>query len=179
MSKALTCALLLLLCSFATHAGIYRWVDEYGKSHFTDKPPADKKTEEVELKINTYSAVKVTPLVERLGRDNKVVIYTTSWCRICKQAKKHFRKNNIAYVAYDVEKSRTGKRDYKLLRGKAVPIIIVGDKRMNGFTAPRFDRLYKKQMQKKAENQGENGSEHSGITTRGETDDTQKSTAGF
>jgi hypothetical protein len=53
-------------------------------------------------------------------------------------------------VAYDVEKSRTGKRDYKALHGKAVPIIIVGDKRMNGFTASRFDKLYKEQMEKKA-----------------------------
>ncbi|MFQ5471132.1 MAG: hypothetical protein ACE5EH_12685 [Gammaproteobacteria bacterium] len=35
----------------------------------------------------------------------------------------------------------SGKRDYKLLHGKAVPIIIVGDKRMNGFTAARFDKL--------------------------------------
>ncbi len=159
MSKILTYTLLLFLCNFSAHGEIYKWVDKYGKSHFTDKPPAGKKTEEVELKINTYSAVKVTPLVERLGRDNKVVIYTTSWCRICKQAKKHFRKNNIAYVAYDVEKSATGKRDYKLLRGKAVPIIIVGDKRMNGFTASRFDRLYKKQMEKKAK-QAENASKN-------------------
>jgi len=150
MSRILTYTLLFLLCSFSAHAEIYKWVDEYGKSHFTDKPPVGKKTQEIELKINTYSAVEITPLVERLGRENKVVIYTTSWCRICKQAKKHFRKNNIAYVSYDIEKSRSAKRDYKALRGTGVPIIIIGDRRMNGFTASRFDRLHKEQMEKKA-----------------------------
>ena len=31
-----------------------------------------------------------------------------------------------------------------------VPIIIVGDKRMNGFTASRFNKLYKEQMEKEA-----------------------------
>jgi len=150
MSRIFAFTLLLLLCNHSVNAEIYKWVDEHGKAHFTDKPPAGKKTEEIELKINTYSAVEIKPLLERLGRTDKVVIYTAAWCGICKKAKKYFRKKNIAYVAYDVEKSRTGKRAYKALRGKAVPIIIVGDKRMNGFTASRFDKLYKEQMEKKA-----------------------------
>lgn len=150
MSKIFVYTLLLLLFSFSANAEIYKWVDEHGNAHFTDKPPANKKTEEIELKINTYSAVEIKPLLQRLGRADKIVIYTTAWCGNCKKAKKYFRKNNIAYVAYDVEKSRSGKRDYKALRGKAVPIIIVGDKRMNGFTASRFDKLYKKQLKKRA-----------------------------
>ncbi len=150
MSRIFAFTLFLLLCSHSVHAEIYKWVDEHGKAHFTDKPPTGKKTEEIELKINTYSAVEIKPLLERLGRTDKVVIYTTTWCRICKKAKKYFRENNIAYITYDVEKSRIGKRDYKALRGRAVPIIIVGNKRMNGFTASRFDKFYKEQMEKKA-----------------------------
>ncbi|MCW8830565.1 MAG: hypothetical protein OQK32_03490 [Gammaproteobacteria bacterium] len=51
---------------------------------------------------------------------------------------------------YDVEKSSIGRRDYKALRGTSVPIIIIGKKRMNGFTAARFDNLYKKQLQLEA-----------------------------
>ncbi len=93
--------------------------------------------------------MQVTPLVERLSKSDKVVIYTTDWCGVCKKAKKYFKKNNIAYVGYDVEKSRTGKIDYKLLRGKAVPIIIVGNKRMNGFSVSKFERLYEEQMKQK------------------------------
>lgn len=140
----------LFLLSSSVNAEIYKWIDDNGNVHFTDKPPANQKTEEVELKINTYTAVEVTPLVERLGRGDKVVIYTTDWCGICKKAKKYFKANNIAYVDYDVKKSRTGKKDYKLLRGKAVPIIIVGNKRMNGFTASRFEKFYKDNMKQKA-----------------------------
>lgn len=140
---------LLFLLSFSVNGEIYKWVDDKGKVHFTDNPPSDKKTEEVELRINTYSAVQITPLVERLGKADKVVIYTADWCSICEKATKYFNKNNIAYVDYDVEKSRTGKIDYKLLRGKAVPIIIVGNKRMNGFRVSRFEKLYKDQMKQK------------------------------
>lgn len=147
----------LLMCLLSVNiiatAEIYRWTDEQGKMHFTDSPPTGKQVEEVEVKVkvNTYSAVEITPLIERLGRKNKVVMYTAAWCGICKKAKKYFHKNSIDYVAYDVEKSRTGKRDYKLLKARSVPIIIIGDKRMNGFNPAKFDKLYAQQMKKKTD----------------------------
>ncbi len=137
-----------MFCMQVSFAEIYKWVDERGNAHFTDKPPSNKKVEEVTVKINTYSAVQVTPLVERLGKKGKVVMYTATWCGICKKAEKYFRKNKISYVAYDVEKSRIGKMDFKLLKGRSVPVLIIGDKRMNGFTVSRFERLYKAQMKK-------------------------------
>ncbi len=139
----------LVLCTKPAASEIFKWVDEQGKVHFTDAPPADVNTEQLELRINTYPAVEIKPLVERLGKKDKVVMYSASWCGMCKKAKQHFRKNNIAYVAYDVEKSRIGKMDFKRLGGKSVPIIIVGDKRMNGFTASKFDSLYQAQMKQK------------------------------
>ncbi len=136
----------LLLSSMVANAEFYKWVDDKGNVHFTDTPPKGEKAEELELKINTYSAVEITPLVERLGRKNKVVMYSATWCGICKKAKRYFKTKKIPYVIYDVEKSYSGKRDFKLLKGKSVPIIIVGNKRMNGFTVARFDRLYQQQM---------------------------------
>jgi len=142
-------SIIIFLLSMSVNAEIFKWVDDKGKTHFTDKPPPGKKAEEIKLKINTYTAVQVTPLLERLGRSNKVVIYTTEWCGICQKAKKYFNNNNIAYVAYDVEKSRTGKRDYKLLRGKAVPILIVGNQRMNGFSVAKFQKIYQQQQRQK------------------------------
>ena len=139
----------LILCCLAVNGEIYKWVDEAGKVHFTDSPPDDRKTEKVELRINTYASVEIKPLIERLGKKDKVVMYSAAWCRMCKKAKNYFRENDVPYVSYDVEKSRTGKMDFKLLRGKSIPIIIVGGKRMNGFNAAKFDRLYKDQMKLK------------------------------
>jgi glutaredoxin len=141
----------LILFSYEASSEIYKWVDDKGNTHFTDNPPKNTRTEEVKLKINTYSSVSITPLVERLGKKGKVVMYTATWCGICKKAKSYFVKNNIPHVTYDVEKSSIGKRDYKSLRGSSVPIIILGKKRMNGFTVARFDSLYKKQLKIDAE----------------------------
>ena len=135
-----------LLFSAVAGAEFYKWTDDKGNVHFTDTPPKGKKVEQLELKINTYSAVEIKPLVERLGKKNKVVMYSATWCGICKKAKRYFKAKKIPYVIYDVEKSYSGKRDFKLLKGKSVPIIIVGNKRMNGFTVARFDKLYQQQM---------------------------------
>ena len=150
---------LLLLSAYSSHGAIYKWVDENGKVHFTDNPPDDTQTEEVELQINTYTSVEIKPLVERLGKKDKVVIYSTTWCHTCDKAKHYFRKNNIPYVSYDVEKTRVGKMDFKLLRGKSVPIIIVGNKRMNGFSVSRFERLYQQHLKSESsETQADDGS---------------------
>jgi glutaredoxin len=142
--------MLMLLLSTSVCAEIYRWVDDQGKSHFSDVPAEGIKTEAVELKINTYTAVEITPLVERLGKEGKVVIYTAAWCGICKKAEKYFRDNHIAYIGYDVEKSPTGRIDFKALGGKSVPVIIIGKTRMNGFTVSTFEKVYKKEMEQKA-----------------------------
>lgn len=139
-------AFTLLSIAQLSQAQIYKWVDEHGKTHFTDNPPKNVQSDEVELKINTYTSVEITPLVERLGRKDKVVLYSATWCGFCKKARAHFRQNDIPYVEYDVEKNRIGRMDYKLLKGSSVPIILVGTRRMNGFRASRFDRLYKQEI---------------------------------
>jgi len=135
------------MCTFSSRssmAQIYKWVDDEGNVHFTDLPPADKKTEQVATQINTYESTELMDLNRDFGQSQKIIMYSTIWCGVCKKAKKYFEKNRIAYVEYDVEKSEKGKRDFKKLGGKGVPVILVGDKRLNGFSKERFEAAYKK-----------------------------------
>ncbi|MFT5117234.1 MAG: hypothetical protein ACI9NY_000763 [Kiritimatiellia bacterium] len=44
---------------------------------------------------------------------------------------------------YDIEKNARAKRHYDALGGKGVPVILMGKKRMNGFSPQGFDRMYK------------------------------------
>jgi glutaredoxin len=127
-----------------TTAEIYKWVDESGNVHFTDSPPKDKITEEVTLQINSYSSTEVTTIDGVIVPGNRVVMYSTSRCGYCKKARRHFRKKRIAFHEYDIEKSGKGKRDFKSLKGSGVPIILFGDKRINGFSDVKFDRAYAK-----------------------------------
>ncbi len=70
------------------------------------------------------------------------MIYSTSWCGYCKKAKQYFKKYKIKYTEYDIEKNRAARSRYKKMGATNVPLIIVGNKRMTGFSISRFEKLY-------------------------------------
>lgn len=72
----------------------------------------------------------------------KVVMYATDWCPYCAKARAYFRSNGIDYVEHDIEKSPSAHAEYKRLGGRGVPLILIGEQRMNGFSETRFDSLY-------------------------------------
>lgn len=129
-------------------ADIYKWVDDDGTVYYTDKPLDKKNPEKIKLQINSYTSPKVSPfsydssLISGYKTTEDVVMYSTTWCGYCKKAKRYFNQHNISFEEYDVEKSAKGKMDYKALRGRGVPIILVGNRRMNGFSESSFEKLY-------------------------------------
>jgi len=126
-------------------AEIFKWSDENGKIHFGDRPPAERQVERVEVKINSYTSAEIVPFeasVTRNVRRGKVVMYSTVWCGYCKKARRYFRENKIPFQEYDTETSAKGRADYKKLNGAGVPIILVGKKRMNGFSPSGFEAIY-------------------------------------
>lgn len=131
-------------------AEIYKWVDEAGRAHFTDRPPNGANSETVTLsKINTYaspelveSPMDLTESRANSGSRKRVVMYSAEWCGVCRRAKAYFRKQRIPFSEYDIEKSEKGKREFKKLAGKGVPVILVGKKRMNGFSVGKFEQMY-------------------------------------
>ncbi len=150
MFKQLILVLLIsiLSVSVASSTQIYKWVDEEGRVHFSDKKPKNQWFSKVqfESKIISYQRVSFdTSKIDasKFAPNNKVVMFSASWCGYCKKAEAYFKKNNIRYTNYDIEKSPKGKRLYKQLRASGVPVIIVGTKRMNGFSESGFERLYR------------------------------------
>ena len=140
---------LLALAAFSpTHtAGIYKWVDSEGNVHFGDKPPAESSASEVQVRINSYTSPEITssPYAsqpDKTAGNKQVVLYSTTWCGYCKQARQYFRSNSIPFTEYDVENSRKGRRDYRALGGSSVPIILVGNRRLNGFSPAHFEQVY-------------------------------------
>ena len=137
-----------LLLPHMANAELYRWVDEHGTMHFTDSPPEHVKAKKLNLQINSYQSPKVAPfsfnqsLISKRKSSTDVIMYSTTWCGYCKQARRYFTRQGIAFEEYDVEKSAKGKQDYRKLNGRGVPIILVGDRRMNGFSPQQFNRLY-------------------------------------
>ncbi|MCG8489835.1 MAG: glutaredoxin family protein [Chromatiales bacterium] len=133
---------ILLLSVAAVEAEIFRWTDEHGKVHFSDKQPADAEASEVKLRINTIKSVSFDRSIFNFGK--KVVIYSTEWCGYCDKAKRYFKRKKIRYTEYDIEKSNKAKRQYKKMGATGVPVILVGKRRMNGFSEAGFEKIYNK-----------------------------------
>jgi glutaredoxin len=131
----------------ASHSQIYMWKDGDGKVHFGDKKPTNNKSEKIQLKINTYKSVTIDPSIlkstKKTNTNKSVTIYSTTWCSICKKAKRYFNKNNISYIEYDIDKDKAAKKRHKAMGATGVPVIFIGNRRMNGFSAASFERIYK------------------------------------
>lgn len=144
MNKVLIMWLLFAVVglSFPVHAEIYSWVDEQGRKHFGNKPPAEAQAKKLDIRPNTVSNPNRGNNSKTPAANKQVVIYAATWCGVCKRAKQYFKAHNIPYTEYDIERSRKGRLDYKKLNGRGVPIILVGDQRMDGFSPERFQALY-------------------------------------
>lgn len=136
--------LVLLFIPFFCFAEIYKWTDENGNVHFGDSPKEETKAEKVVVEVNSYEHVSYDNVEFYQGAESKrVTMYATSWCGYCRKARHYFQQNGISYIEYDIEKDERAKRMYDLLGGKGVPVILVGKKRMNGFSAAGFERIYR------------------------------------
>ena len=139
--KFLICLGLLLSYAEPSPADVYKWTDEKGLIHYSDKKPENQEVVEVGGGISTYESVSYDTSSVDAGKN--VVIFSTSWCGTCKKAKTYMRRQGIPFTEYDIEKSSRAKSIYKQLDATGVPVILVGKERMNGFSEAGFKRIYK------------------------------------
>jgi glutaredoxin len=71
----------------------------------------------------------------------EVIMYATTWCPYCKQARKFFDRHGIVYVEYDVERNGKAWRENKRLGGGGVPTIVVGDEVVSGYSERELSEL--------------------------------------
>jgi glutaredoxin len=136
--------LALLIPAAGLHAEIYKWVDEQGQVHYSDQKPEDGPVTEIPMESRSYQGISYGTVevdAQKVAPKARVVMLSATWCGTCKKAKQYFRRNGIPFLEYDIEKSSRGKRLYEQLGATGVPVILVGKKRMNGFSEAGFERL--------------------------------------
>ena len=144
MKTALLLPLLLMLLSVPVSGQVYKWVDEQGNVHYGDTLPDGARPLDIGGDVNTVDNQRYDFLPEKKPAANsmEVVMYATSWCPYCRQARQYFKRRGIAYREYDIERNPDAKSRYDSLGGKGVPLILIGDRKMSGFSVERFERLY-------------------------------------
>jgi glutaredoxin-like YruB-family protein len=109
----------------------------------------NKKQKEVQQELTIAQTVLDQLLDARLraaapggkAGGKQVVMYTTSHCPACKAAKQYMAQKGIRYQEIDVEASREANEAFQKLGARGVPLIMVGDKKMEGFNSQELDRM--------------------------------------
>jgi glutaredoxin len=64
-----------------------------------------------------------------------VVMYSTTWCGVCKRARRYFERERISFVEYDVDRNTSARAEYlRLNPRRSVPTIKIGDEVIVGFS---------------------------------------------
>ncbi|NVN89169.1 MAG: DUF4124 domain-containing protein [Desulfuromonadales bacterium] len=154
--------LALLLMATCSQAEMYRWEDKNGVVTFKDYPPPASKKRKVKVYSDNdfdpappqqpttapatrsdkrLAAPAPQPMPSKNERFNGTVeMYVTDWCGYCKKAAAYMRSRDIPFVAYDIEKDSSAKQRHKELGGRGVPLIIVGNNKMSGFSPETLDQ---------------------------------------
>jgi glutaredoxin len=151
MKLPIACLLSMLVATAGLAvADMYKWVDETGKVHYTDSPPPGKKAQKLDLKINSIAGPPVVSTFKggTSSKDisavaAKVKVYGATWCGYCKRAKAYLQARGTPFEDIDVERSAQGKSEFRSLGGRGVPVILVGDQRMDGYRQETLEGMLK------------------------------------
>ena len=146
--------LMLLTAATAWAGSIYKWVDENGVVHYSDHAPdEDDVTGEIETREaaagsppppSEKGATPAPPAVEAPTPEPRrqtasVEIYTTSWCRYCKDAKNYFRTRGIPFKEYDIEKDTAAARRHRRYNPRGgVPVTVINGRAIVGYAPAAF-----------------------------------------
>jgi len=73
----------------------------------------------------------------------KIVLYTTSWCSHCKEAKEYLASRKIPFTNLDVEEDISAWEDFsEKYQAKSVPLIVIGNDQviLKGFKRETFEK---------------------------------------
>lgn len=156
-------ALSLLLAPGIAPAEMYKWTDKNGMLHITDYPPpggAAKPMNLDSIRINRVGSgaagrpstdgarsgdgapASPAPAAAPGGREYpRIEVYGTSWCRYCRDARNFFRSAGIPFEDYDLETDKDARARRGKLGGSGVPVIIIGDQVIHGFSQERIEKI--------------------------------------
>ena len=143
-------------------AELYKWVDEKGAVHFSDRPPQnpDSAGEVTTLPTPKFrhpcssasdndssersslrEAESPKTREEALYQTPKVELYTTSWCGYCGRARAFFRLRGIAFTEYDIERDQSAAQRKRNLDPRGgVPFAVVNGQPIHGYSPSAYAR---------------------------------------
>lgn len=152
--------LLLLACAVCTagtpsQTTVFKSVGRDGRIVYGDRPPADgAASNALKIAVSPSSPLSAETLayiehLKQIGDSaaaaaavGQVTLFTTSWCKFCKQAKAYLAEKHLPFREIDVE-TPAGAAAYARAGGtRGVPLLVANGKRVAGFSTGSYDALF-------------------------------------
>ncbi len=132
----------VFLLPLHAHADVYKWKDKNGQLHISDQRPSNLGMLPPSLKeivvINVPTVAQhypKGPIDPKLIHEKKPsYLYTTKNCKPCDKVRKYLVENDVLFYEYDAVTTIKGFQDFESLGGRGVPLLIYGDKRIEGWS---------------------------------------------
>jgi|GEM_PF-2543825 len=122
-------------------AGVYKWTDNNGRVHFSDRAPsADISSEEIKIRRQHSSASG--DVNEDGSQHPALILYTENTCVFSDAARSYLQEHNIAFEERNMDTSAEARAEFIELKGKKVPLIVDGTNMLHGFSSVAFERFY-------------------------------------
>lgn len=80
-----------------------------------------------------------------------ITMYSTSWCGVCKVARKYMNDHGISFVEHDVDQSPTARAEYLRLNPRqSVPTIQIDDEVLVGFAPQNLEAAIARAAEKRS-----------------------------
>ncbi len=129
--RAIT-AFTLMVFALAVQAQLYRWTDESGKVHYTDRqPPANAKNVEKKGRARVgeaeVAAAQQSYALQQAVKNFPVTLYTSKECgKPCKEGTDYLKKRGVPFAEKVVATRAEIDELIKLAGAPRVPVMVVG-----------------------------------------------------
>lgn len=73
------------------------------------------------------------PVILTKANPPEIIMYSTQNCAYCYITKEFFRKHNLPFKEYDIERSEKHMKMFYLLGGQGTPLVIINNEIIHGF----------------------------------------------
>jgi glutaredoxin len=122
----------------------YRWVDEQGRTQYSDTPPpaSAKNLQKKDLKGGEAQAPQAPSELARLQKEFPVKLYTSPVCKEpCASARELLNQRGVPFKEIQVWDNATNDELLKLSGASRVPVLVVGRSVQSGYGRNEYNEL--------------------------------------
>ena len=144
---SITVSGLILIISFGVQAGSLFDSLKKAAGEVAEEVKKDVKYTVDQTLRNTFPAITVAGEAEKApeGYSDEILVFGFKGCPWCVKVENLLRDNRVHYKDMDVEKSKHAKREFRKLGGGGVPVTVIGDQAIRGFSEEKIMALLKQQ----------------------------------